>query len=130
MVQEGGMEASANCFIAAKAESQVAYSSTDFAAWTYALELASCIDEIHTIVVVLGEACANGENIWVEDDVLGIKINLVYKYVVSTLAHGNLRLLIGCLTSLVECHHNNCCSVALHNFGSPDELFLSFFQTD
>ena len=40
------------------------------------LEDAGCAEEVHAIVVVLGQAGAHGQNVGIEDDVLWLKAHL------------------------------------------------------
>ena len=70
VVQEGRVEATAHSLVATEAEGDVGDATADLAAWAHALDLASCADEVHGIVVVLCHASADGEHVGVKDDVL------------------------------------------------------------
>merc|ERR1712194_275657 len=126
MMQKGGMEAPPHRLISTETERNIADPSTDLAAWAYTLDFTSGVDEINRIVAVFRKARANGKNIGVEDDILGVETHLLDKDLVRTLAHGNLLFLICGLTRFIESHHNNGRAVPLAYLRLSDERFLTF----
>ena len=79
MMEEGAVEAAPNCFIASEAEGNVGNAAADLATWAQALNLPSRLDEVHGVVVVLCHAGAHGQDVWVKDDVLGVKAHILYQ---------------------------------------------------
>ena len=53
MVQESTVEGSANRLVASEGEGNVGNAPADLAAWALLLDLRRCVDEVHSIVVVL-----------------------------------------------------------------------------
>ena len=85
------MEAAANGLVAAEAESNVGDAAADLAARADALDLRGGLDEVNGVVVVLGETGADGEDVGVEDDVLGVVANILDQDVVRTAADPDLQ---------------------------------------
>ena len=91
VVQEGAVEATADRLVAAEAESNVGDAAADLAARADALDLRGGLDEVNGVVVVLGETGADGEDVGVEDDVLGVVANILDQDVVRTAADPDLQ---------------------------------------
>ena len=89
-----------------------------------------CLNEVHSIVIVLFHTCCDSKNVQVKDDVLWQEFELLSEYLVSTLRDSNLFIGIGSLTLLIEGHHNHCSTILLDYFGLFDEILLSFFEGD
>ncbi len=90
------------------------------------LDPARGVDEVDGVVVVLLHAGGDGEDVRVEDDVLGRKADLVDQDAVGALADADLVLVGGGLALLVEGHHDHgrrrsggrCCAFC-RNLSSP-----------
>ena len=57
-----------------------------------------------------------GENIKVEDDILGRKIKLLREDPVGTLCNFNPSFKIICLPNFIKSHHHNCGTITLYLF--------------
>ena len=91
VVQESAVEGAANSLVATEGERDVGHATADLGTRAHALDLASCAEEVHGIVVVLGQACADSEDVGVKDDVLWLKAHLLDQDAVCTLAHAHLQ---------------------------------------
>ena len=85
------------------------------------LDLARRLDEVDAVVVVLLDAGGDGEDVGVEDDVLGREADLVHQDVVGAGADLDLALLGVGLALLVERHDHDRGAVAAHLAGVRDE---------
>ena len=68
-----------------------ARAAADLAARADPLDLPSRPDEVDSVVVVLRQAGADGENVGVEDDVLGVEANVLHQNAVGALADAHLQ---------------------------------------
>jgi hypothetical protein len=91
VVQEGAVEGAAHSLVATEGEGNVGHTTADLAAGAHALDLARGAEEVDRIVVVLGHACADCEDVGVENDVLGLKADLLDQDAVCPLAHAHLQ---------------------------------------
>ena len=69
--------------------------------------------EVDTVVVVLLDACGDGEDVGVKDDVLGRESDLLCEDTVGAFAYVDLTLLCAGLASFVEGHYDHRSTVAL-----------------
>ena len=130
VVQERRVERAAHGLVAAEGEREVRHAARDLASRAQPLDLAGGVDEINSVVVVLLHASANGENVGIEDDVLGVEAHLLHQKLVRTAADAHL-LGLGCgLALLVEGHHHNRGAVALDNLRLVEELLLATLEGD
>ena len=102
MVQEGAVEASSDCFIASEAEGDIGHATADLATWAQPLDLPSCADEVHCIVVVLCHAGTHSQDVGVKDDVLGVKAHILYQDPERSGADAHLVLSCGSLHDLQQ----------------------------
>ena len=65
------------------------------------------LDEVHRVVVMLLDARADGEDVWIENDVLGWESDLVHEDAVRALADADFFRVGRRLPLLVECHHDD-----------------------
>src|SRR5215471_20969233 len=65
-------------------------------------------DEVDRVVVVFFDAGGDGEDVWVEDNVLSGKADLPGENAVGTLANLDLAFESIGLTALIESHDDNC----------------------
>ena len=123
VVQEGAMEGAAHRLVATEGEGNVGHTAADLAAGAHTLDLAGSAEEVNCVVVVLSHACANCENVGVEDDVLGLKANVLHKDAVGTLAHADLQRMHssgvyadqkGARIVTVPCSHVDIASASVH----------------
>jgi hypothetical protein len=103
---------------------------TDLGARQVGLDPARGLDEVDRVVVVLLDAGGDGEDVGVEDDVLGREADLVDQDAVGARADLDLALVGVGLALLVEGHHHGGGAVAAHQRGLAAELGLAFLQAD
>ena len=86
------------------------------------------MEEVYGVVVVFFDSGGDGEDVWVEDDVLWVEADFIYEDVVGALADVDLVLVGGGLAVFIECHDDDCCAV-FHDFtGVFAEGVFSFFE--
>ena len=95
-----------------------------------ALEFAGGLDEGDGVVVVLLDAGGDGEDVGVEDDVLGGEADIFREDAVGTLADGDLALDGVGLSLFVECHDDDGGPVPADDARLSDELVLALLERD
>src|SRR5690349_15199168 len=85
-------------------------------------------DEIHRVIVVLLKAGANSENIWIENNVLGRKTDLVYQQPIAAVTNFDSALVRIRLSALIKRHHHHGGSVAADQSCVLEEFLLTFLQ--
>ena len=112
VVQERRVEGSADRLVASERKRNVADSSRDLAPWAHSFDLTSGVDEVHRVVVVLLEACADCKNIGVKDDVLRVKVHLLHQDLVRPGAHRHLHQPVNLFLPILRLGHPvNCVSI-------------------
>ena len=91
-------------------------------AGTSRFDLARRLDEINRVVVVLVDARGDGEDVRVEDDVLGREADLFGEQLVGPSADAHLFAGDGGLALFVESHYHNC-RLILSTEPSPAQEF-------
>ena len=94
------------------------------------MDLAHRLDKVHAVVVVLVYARGDGEDVRVEDDVLGREADPLREEPVGAGADLHLPLLGIGLPLLIESHHDHGRPVPLEQPRLPDELFLALLHAD
>ena len=93
MVEEGAVHRLADVVVAPEAEADVRHAAADLGEREVLLDPAGGLDEVDRIVVVIGDAGGDGEDVRVEDDVLGRESDGADEQVVAALADLALALL-------------------------------------
>ncbi len=88
------------------------------------------VDEVLRVLVVLFDPRCDGEDIRVEDDVLGREADLVHEQSVGALADLDLALDRVGLALLVEGHDDDAGAVASDRAGLLEERFLALLEAD
>ena len=122
------MHGLAHALIAAERERQVRYAAGDVHMRQVRLDPARRLDEIDAVIVVLLHAGGDGEDVRIEDDVLGRKADRVHQNVVGALADRRLALERVGLALFVEGHHHHGGAVAAHDLGVLDEGGLALLH--
>src|SRR5215212_2101539 len=91
-------------------------------------DLTHSLDKVNAVVVVLLDAGGDGEDVGVEDDVLGRETDLLCEDAVGAFAYVDLPLLRVGLASFVEGHYDHRSTVALQQSRPPDELYFSLLE--
>ena len=124
------MHGLAHGLVAAEGERQVRHAARDVHVRQLRLDLARRLDEGDAVGVVLLDAGGDGEDVGVEDDVLGRKADLLGQQLVGALADRHLaRDGVG-LALLVERHHHHGGAVAQHLPGVVEEGVLALLHAD
>src|ERR1019366_2547736 len=104
VIKKRGVHGLSNLVVASKTERDIRDAATDLGMRQIGLDPSRGVDEVNRVVVVLLHAGGNREDVRVEDDVFGLKTDLVDEYVVSALADSDLVLVRCRLAPFVESH--------------------------
>jgi hypothetical protein len=88
------------------------------------------LDEVHRVVVMLFDAGGDGEDVGVEDDVLGRHADLLGQQLVRPLADAHLVVDFDRLALFVERHHDGRGAVLAAQSGAAQELRLAVLHAD
>ena len=116
--------------VAAEGERDVGHAARDQGAGQVLLDPAGGLDVVDAVVVVRLDAGGDGEDVGVEDDVLGREAHLHGQDPVGPLADLDAALERVGLALLVEGHDHRRCPVALHQRRLVDELLLALLHRD
>ena len=116
--------------VAAEGERDVGHAAGDQGAGQVLLDPAGGLDVVDAVVVVRLDAGGDGEDVGVEDDVLGQEAHLLGQDPVGPLADGDAPLERVGLALLVEGHDHRRGPVALHQRRLADELLLALLHRD
>jgi len=95
------------------------------------LDLLGCLQEVNTVVGMLIHTCANGENVWIKNDVFWWEVHLrTNQDVVGSLTNANLLCFRGGLAVLVKGHDHHGSAMLADDVGMFDELLLTNFERD
>ena len=130
MEQEGRVHGLADGIVPPERKRDIGETSTSLGTGQGLLDLPHGLDEVDGVVVVLLDAGGDRQDVRVEDDVLGIKADLVHQKPVRAGADADLVLLGGGLPLLVEGHDDHCGAVALGETGTLQEGLLSILEAD
>ena len=130
VVQEGRVHGLAHDVVAPEREGNIADAPAHLGAWQLGLDLARGLDEGEGVLVVLLYACAHGQHVGVEDDVLGREAQLFGQKAVGPPADGHPALARACLTLLVKGHHDHTSPVPADQPRLALERLLSLLQAD
>ena len=124
-----GVHGLADLVVASKAERDIGHAARDLRMRQAGLDPARGADEVNRVVVVLFHARCHGEDVGVEDDVLGRKADLDQN-LIGSLADADLFLISGGLALFVEGHHHGGSAIFQHSSGVLAKLFLALFERD
>ena len=85
-------------------------------------------DEVQTIAGVFFNACGNGENICIKNNIVRIEADLVHQNVVTAFADVDFLLVGVGLASFIKRHHHGGRAIAFDFFGVGDEFGFAFFE--
>ena len=109
------MDRLAHAVVAAEGEGEVRDAARDVHAGTALLDQRRGVDEVLRVVGVLLDAGRDGENVRIEDDVLGREADLVDEELVGAFADLDLALGRVGLAVFVEGHHDDAGPEATHD---------------
>src|ERR1700722_377578 len=130
VIKKGGVHGLANRVVASKAERDVGDAAADLRVRQIGLDPARSVDEVHRVVVVLLHAGGNGQNVRIEDDILGRDTDLINQNAVGAFADANLLLEGRGLALFVEGHHDYRSAIFKHASGVLPELVFALLQRD
>ena len=128
MVQEGRVDCFADGIVSAKRERNITDAAAHFRVGEVFLDALGGVNELHRVVVVLFDTGRDGEDVRVEDDVLGGEADLLREDTVGTLADGEFAVGAVGLATFVERHHDHGCAIAAHERGLAHELGFAFLE--
>jgi hypothetical protein len=130
MVKKDGVHRFADRIVAAEGKRNVADAAGNPRAGEIGLDPAGGLDEIDRIVIVLLDAGGDGEDVGIEDDVLGWEADFLRKNIVGAGADFDAaREGIG-LALFVEGHDDGGGAVAADELGSVLEKLFAFLEAD
>ena len=130
VVEEGRVHRLADVVVPAEAEGHVGHAAADLGVGQIGLDPARGGHEVHGVVVVLLDACRDGEHVGIEDDVLGRQADLVDEDPIGALADPDLVLVGRGLTLLVEGHDHDGGAVLEDRPGVLAEFILALLERD
>ena len=130
VVQEHGVDGLTHRVVAAERETHVANPARDLGAGQIGLDPARGLDEVDRVVVVFLDAGGDGEDVRVEDDVLGRETDLVHQDVVGAPADLDLALVGVGLALFIEGHHDRRRAVPAQQLGLLLEGVFTFLHAD
>ena len=130
VIEEDRVHGLAHRLVAAERERQVRDAARDMRMGQRLTDLARRLDEGDAVAVVLLDPGRNGEDVGVEDDVLGRKAGLFREQLVGARADRDLALECVGLALLVERHHHHRRAIGAHQPGLAQELLLAFLHRD
>ena len=130
MVEKHRVYRLAHRIVAAEGERHIGYAAGYEGVRQAAFDFARGLDKVHGIVVVFLYACGHGENIWIENNVLGREADDAREDVIATGAYLYFaRARVG-LAGFVEGHDHHRRAVTPHQARLADEFFLAFLKAD
>ncbi|MBV6410709.1 MAG: hypothetical protein GAKPKEKM_01531 [Rhodocyclaceae bacterium] len=129
VVEEDGVDGLAHRVVAAEGERHVRDAAGDLGAGEILADPARRFDEIDGVVVVLGDAGGDGEDVGVEDDVAGREAVLHQQVIAAPADRRLARQRVG-LALLVEGHDDHRRAVAPDFARLLEELRLAFLERD
>src|ERR1700677_1247584 len=130
VIEEGGVHRLAHGIVAAKGKGNVADAAADLGAGKVLLDPAGGVDEIDGVIVVLFQAGADGEDVWIENDVFGGKANPLGQDFISARANFLAALEVVGLALFVKSHHHDGRAITADQGGLLNEFFLAFLEAD
>jgi hypothetical protein len=130
VIQERGVHRLAHHVVAAEGEREVRNTAGDVHPRAALADLAAGLDERLAVVVVLLDARGDGQDVRVEDDVVGREVELLAQQLVGALADLDLALLAVGLAGLVEGHDHHAGAEALDRAGLLQEVLGAFLEGD
>ena len=130
VVEEHRVHRLAHRLVAAEREREVGDAAGDVRVGQGLADLPRRLDEGDAIAVVLLDAGRDGEDVRVEDDVLGRKVGLFGQKLVGARADRDFALERVGLALFVERHHHHRRAIGAHQPGLAQELLLAFLHRD
>src|SRR3954471_12129971 len=101
------MDCFAHMIISPKRKRYITYTSTYFSKRHFLFNFTRCFYKVNCIIVMLFYTSCNRKNVWVENNILWIEVNLLGQYFISSFADINFPLPGIGLASFVKSHNNN-----------------------
>ncbi len=128
VVQEGGVHRFAHHIVAPEGKAHVGDSAADLRAGAKLLDAPRRLNEVYAVVVVLLDARRYGEDVGVEDDVLGLELSLLNEEFVGTGANFHLAVFGIGLAGFVEGHHDGGGPVGFDQLCLTQKFFLALLH--
>ena len=129
MIEEHGIHSFANRVVTAEGKREVAHAAAHLGIRQIFLDPLHRPDIIHGIVVMLLDTGSDGQNVGVENNVFGRKVDFIHQQIISSFANGNFIFVSGCLSLFIESHHHEGCPVIFNLFGLFQKIGFPVFQT-
>ena len=129
VVQEHGVHRAAHRIVAPEGEGKVGDAAGGVGSGEVLLDPADGLDEVDPVAVMLRDACADGQDIDVEDDIFRRNADAGQE-AVRALADGDFLLVGGRLARFVEGHHDHGGAQPVDFPGLREEGFLAVLEAD
>src|SRR3990172_5693723 len=130
MVEKYRVYRFAHRVVAAKREGDVRYAAPHLGVGHVGAEPARCLDEVAPVVGVFVDPGCDGEDVWVEDDVLGREFHLLGENPVAAPADLDAPFQRVGLPALIERHDDHCRAVTMRQLRLAHEFLLAFLERD
>jgi hypothetical protein len=121
VVEEDRVHGLADVLETTEGEGEVGEATADVSSGESRADDAGGLDEVHPVVVVLGDARADGENVGVKDDVLTGEAHLIHEEAIGPCADAHFIIASGGLTFLIKGHHHHRRTVAQDSAGLSED---------
>ena len=123
-IQKRGVHRFANTIIASERKLDVADATAESLHRADLLDSTNRFNEVDGVIVVLLDSRGHGQDVRIEDNVLGGESRPVRSAVVGPLANSNFVVHLGCLPLFVKGHHDDCRPVAADQPGAGEKFLL------
>src|SRR5215211_3665543 len=114
--------------ISPEGEGYITYTAAYFRQRHFFLNDPGSFYKINSIIVVFFNACRDGKNVWVENNILGFKTYFFRENLICLFANGNSSLQGICLALLIKSHYHNGSAIGLADKGLFNEFCLPFLH--
>ena len=128
--EEDAVDGLANLVIAPEAEAEVAEPSADEHSRPMSFDPLDRLDEVDGVAVVLFDACSDGKDVGVDDDVGGAPALLFNERAADPAGDFDAAVQGVRLALLIKEHHHGGGAIAPHHAGLANELLLALLQAD
>ena len=130
MVEKNGVHSLADIVVAAEREREIAHASADLCAGEILLNPTGCVDKVECISVVPLDAGRHGEDVRVENDVVGVETDRIDEKTVCAAANCDAAVERIGLALFVERHNDHCRTHRLDKARVVDKRRFALFETD
>lgn len=102
MIEKNRVHGLSNLLFASKWEREIGHAPTDSTSWASLFDSFGGTNEVSTVVVMLGHARGNGQDIRIEDDIIGVETDSFRENLERSLTNGHFRVFVGSLCKKIQ----------------------------